>query len=60
MRSQAVLVMTVILVYSSGCSMFDPPEVRMAKEMNRQMDSMQRMMGELEKGAKAREEGARE
>jgi hypothetical protein len=60
MRCQAVLVMAVILACSSGCSMFDPPEVRMAKEMNRQMDSMQRMKGELEKGAKEREERGRE
>jgi hypothetical protein len=40
---------------AAGCSLFDPPEVRLAKAMNRQMDACQRFVEEIDKGQKERD-----
>ena len=60
-RAYKVLVVAVLFLWSApGCSLFDPPEVRMAKAMNRQMDTMQRVVDEFDKGIKEREQRSRE
>jgi hypothetical protein len=49
-----------LLCSTAGCSLFDPPEVRLAKAMNQQMDAMQRFVQEIDKGMKEREQRERE
>jgi hypothetical protein len=51
----ACLLVALLLCSPTGCSLFDPPEVRVAKAMNRQMDSMQKFADEIDKGMKERQ-----
>jgi hypothetical protein len=49
-----------LLGSTAGCSLFDPPEVRLARAMNERMDAMQKAMQEMDRGMKEREQRDRE
>lgn len=55
-RSLILSLAAALLCSTAGCSLFDPPEVRMAKALNARMDAMQRAMEELDRGMKEREQ----
>jgi hypothetical protein len=60
MQSRKVLFVAALVLWSApGCSLFDPPEVRMAKAMNRQMETMQQVVDEFDKGIEEREQRGR-
>jgi hypothetical protein len=61
MQTRKVLfVAALFLGFAPGCSLFDPPEVRMAKAMRRQTETMQQVADEFDKGIKEREQRGRE